>query len=291
MIRHLLPLVLLVSLVAAQDPGGDPEPEAAPEPVDVGAVLADSKEFKAKCEEFRVRFDREAGTVRAEGVIGYRGGGPCEYLINVSPAKSHETIVLLDRGPEDEKQRKRDRLEGLATTLNNALMAAGFRRGKHFDWNQETGETYPPKGETVHDYAEFKDPETGKEIRARVSDWLWNFLTVDVMAPGTFVYTGSMMIDEGPPNHKMWFGAEADRLLVGILNTSTVLIDNTEEGSLENGACGDRALQAASRRSRARATAPRESRPRPRRSPGRPIFICSFGGCSTLSTSFSVCIK
>ena len=226
--RTALILALAFLPAAAQD-------EPKPEPVDVGAVLAKSKEFLAKCKEFKVEFDREKGTVRALGEIAYRGGGPCEYLVNVFPAKSHETIVLLDNGPWAGKGRRpRGVMNGLATTVNNALLAAGFKKGKAFDWDRETGDVFPPTGETVHMYAEFKD-EKGGLVRARLADWLWNFITVDAMKPGHFVYTGSVMIDEGPPKHKKWFGAEIDRLLVGILNTQTVLIDNTEEGSLDNG--------------------------------------------------------
>ena len=225
-----LPIALVAALLHAQEP---PAAEEAG-PVDLGKVLRGSKEFLEKCREYRITFSD--GVVRAVGEVAYRGGGPCEYLVNVFPAKAHETIVLLDTGPwEGEGRRPRDPMKGLATTLNNALLAAGFEKGKPFDWDRNTGEVFPPKGPVVHVYAEFKDAD-GKDVRARMSDWLWNYVTLDVMPPGKFVYTGSMMIDEGPPSHKMWFGAEVDRLLVAVLNTSTALLDNTDEGSLENGA-------------------------------------------------------
>jgi hypothetical protein len=202
-------------------------------PVDLKKVLRESKEFAEKCKGFKITW--EDGLVRAVGEIAYRGGGPCEYLVNVAPAKAHETIVLIDSGPWDaEKRRPRGQLNGLATVLNNAFIAAGFTKGKPFDWDRETGEVFPPKGETVYIYAEWKDDQ-GKVTRARMCDWLWNYRTIDVMQPGKFVYTGSMMIDEGPPDHKKWFGAEIDRLLVATLNTSTALLDNTEEGALDNG--------------------------------------------------------
>jgi hypothetical protein len=55
------------------------------------------------------------------------------------------------------------------------------------------------------------------------------------MKPDHLVYTGSMMIDEGPPHHNKWFGAEVDRLIVACYSTPTSLIDNTEEGAPENG--------------------------------------------------------
>ncbi|MHC4729651.1 MAG: YdjY domain-containing protein, partial [Planctomycetota bacterium] len=202
-------------------------------PVDLKKVLSESKEFAEKCKQFKVTW--EDGLVRAVGEIAYRGGGPCEYLVNVAPAKAHETIVLIDNGPwDEEKRRPRGQLNGLATVLNNAFIAAGFEKGKPFDWDRETGEVFPPKGETVYIYAAWKD-EQGKVTRARMCDWLWNYRTIDVMQPGKFVYTGSMMIDEGPPDHKKWFGAEIDRLLVATLNTSTALLDNTDEGALDNG--------------------------------------------------------
>jgi hypothetical protein len=202
-------------------------------PVDLKRVLRESKEFAEKCKQFQITW--EDGLVRAVGEIAYRGGGPCEYLVNVAPAKAHETIVLVDSGPWDEEQRRpRRQLDGLATVLNNAFIAAGFPKGKPFDWDRETGEVFPPQGETVYIYAEWKG-EDGKVTRARMCDWLWNYRTIDVMQPGRFVYTGSTMIDEGPPDHKKWFGAEIDRLLVATLNTSTALLDNTDEGSLDNG--------------------------------------------------------
>ena len=204
-------------------------------PVDLKKVLSKSKEFAEKCKQFKIAW--EDGLVRAVGEIAYRGGGPCEYLVNVAPAKAHETIVLLDSGPwDEEKRRPRGQLNGLATVLNNAFIAAGFPKGKPFDWDRETGEVFPPKGETVYIYVEWKDgKDQDKVTRARMSDWLWNYRTIDVMQPGKFVYTGSMMIDEGPPDHKKWFGAEIDRLLVATLNTSTALLDNTDEGALDNG--------------------------------------------------------
>jgi len=202
-------------------------------PVDLKKVFRESKEFAEKCKQFKITW--EDGLVRAVGEIAYRGGGPCEYLVNVAPAKAHETIVLVDNGPwDEEKRRPRGQVNGLATVLNNAFIAAGFPKGKPFDWDRETGEVFPPQGETVYIYAEWKNDE-GKVTRARMCDWLWNYRTIDVMQPGRFVYTGSTMIDEGPPDHKKWFGAEIDRLLVATLNTSTALLDNTDEGSLDNG--------------------------------------------------------
>jgi len=219
-------IALLLLLAALPALGQD-------KPVDLKKVFSESKEFAEKCKQFRITW--EDGLVRAVGEIAYRGGGPCEYLVNVAPAKAHETIVLLDNGPwDEEKRRPRGQLNGLATVLNNAFIAAGFPKGKPFDWDRETGEVFPPKGETTYIYAEWKG-ENGKVTRARMCDWLWNYRTIDVMAPGKFVYTGSMMIDEGPPDHKKWFGAEIDRLLVATLNTSTALLDNTDEGALDNG--------------------------------------------------------
>ncbi len=227
---RLSPLVLILGLAAAQ------------EPVDLGKVLRESEEFAKKCAEFKIAF--EPGKVRATGVIHYRGGGPCEYLVTVYPAKAHETIVLLDKGPESAGNR--EYVRHLAEVLNNAFLAAGFRKGRPFDWERELPEgkegevpppprIYPPEGEVVHIYAEWKDPE-GKTRRARMSDWLWNFKTIDVMQPGKFVYTGSQIVDEGPPEHKKWLAAELDGLVVAVLNTSSAIIDNTEDGALENGA-------------------------------------------------------
>ncbi|MFI5403701.1 MAG: YdjY domain-containing protein [Planctomycetota bacterium] len=211
----------------------EPKPAEEPAPVDVAKVLRESPEFKETCKRFRISW--EEGVVRATGEIAYRGGGPCEYIVNVSPAKAHETIVLLDTGPWTSKRRPSGaRLNGYATCLNNALLCAGFKPGKPFGWNEQTGEMFPPQGEVVHLYFEWKD-EAKAEIRARVPDLLWNYRTVDVMQRETLVYTGSMMIDEGPPKHQQWFGAEVDRLIVACYSTPTSLIDNTEEGAAENG--------------------------------------------------------
>ncbi|MDH3591450.1 MAG: YdjY domain-containing protein, partial [Planctomycetota bacterium] len=116
-----------------------------------------------------------------------------------------------------------------------AFICAGFKKGRAFSWDQKTGEVFPPKGEVVHIYAEWKD-EKGNTQLASMCEWLWNFKTLDVMQPGKFVYTGSTMIDEGPPHHKKWFGAEVDGLLVAVMNTGTALVDNIEEGAEENGA-------------------------------------------------------
>jgi len=214
------------------------EEEKAPQ-IDVGAVLRRSKEFKRKLEKFEIAYDHEKQLVRAVGSIAYRGGGPCEFLATVYPAKSHETIVLLDNGVWDGPGRRDTRaLRGLATTLNNAFLAAGFPRGRPFDWDRNTGEVFMPKGVPVWIYAEYVDErgEKPETKRALLSEWLWNYKTLRVMAPKKFVYTGSLMVDLGPPDHEKAFGAELDRLLVAVLNTRTALIDNTEEGSLENGA-------------------------------------------------------
>ena len=232
MIRNLI-LLLIPGLAVAQEKPAD---------VDLGKVLRESKEFAAKCQEFKVTWEKDV--VRAHGEIHYRGGGPCEYLVGVYPAKAHETIVLVDKGPwkpakdaDKDERRPRDAIKGLAETMSNAFLAAGFRRGKPFDWNRKTGDVFPPKGETVHIYAEWKDKE-GKAKRARMSDWLWNFRLLEVMEPGKFVYTGSLMIEEDVPNQKkkFWLGAEVDGLISAVLNTSTSLMDNTEEGALDNGA-------------------------------------------------------
>jgi hypothetical protein len=228
-------IALLALLAPAQEPAqpAPPAPPAEPQPVDVAKVLRTSEEFAATCKRFRIAW--EDGLVTAVGEIAYRGGGPCEYLINVSPAKAHETIVLLDPGPWTSKRRPSgERMRGYATCLNNALLCAGFKPGKPFRWDEETGETFPPEGDVVHIYLEWQDAEK-KQIRSRIEDLLWNYRTVDIMQRGKLVYTGSQMIDEGPPHHKMWFGAEVDRLAVACYSTSTALIDNTEEGAPENG--------------------------------------------------------
>jgi len=232
--RTATTIALLALACFAQEPAKpDATAPEAPGPVDVAKVLRESDEFKETCKKFRITW--KDGLVTAVGEIAYRGGGPCEYLINVSPAKGHETIVLLDNGPWTSKRRpSAQRLNGYATCLNNAMLCAGFKPGKPFRWNEETGETFLPEGEVLHIYAEWEDAEK-KNVRARMSDMLWNYRTLDVMQPGKFVYTGSQMIDEGPPNHKQWFGAEVDRLLVATLCTPPTIIDNTEEGAPDNG--------------------------------------------------------
>ncbi len=234
LLRTILCLSLCaVLLPAEEDPQEPPQKPAAPA-LDLKKILSESDEFQAKLKSFGMSY--EEGLVRAIGEVAYRGGGPCEYLVNVYPAKAHETVVLLDNGPwKGEGRRPRRFSKGLAITLNNAFICAGFKTGKVFSWDNKTGEVFPPKGPTVYLYAEWTD-EAGKKHRALMSEWLWNFKTQYVMKPGKFVYTGSQMIDEGPPHHKKWFGAEVDGLLVAIMNTSTSLIDNTEEGGEENGA-------------------------------------------------------
>lgn len=234
----LLPLALALLLggltVLAQERPRVPGAEKEEGPVDVGKVLRESREFLVKCRKHRVSF--EPGIVRAEGEIYYRGGGPCEYLVGVFPAKAHETIVLLDKGPfEGDGRRPREYVRGLAEVLNNAFLAAGFERGKPFDWDRQSGEVFLPKGVTTYIYAEWTDAKDQLH-RAYMADWLWNFKTIDVMKRGQFVYTGSQIIDEGPPTNKKWLGAEVDGLIVAVLNTSTALIDNLEDGGLDNGA-------------------------------------------------------
>jgi hypothetical protein len=222
--RRLVSLCLLATLASAQ---GKP---------DVGKILRDSKEFAEKCKKMRVRF--APGVVRAEGVIHYRGGGPCEYLITVHPAKAHETIVLLDNGPWEGKERRpRESLRGYAEVLNNAFLAAGYKKGKPFDWDRKTGEAFLPKGETTYIYAEWKGKD-GKPKRARMCDWLWNFKTIEVMQAGKFVYTGSLLLEEELPDgeKKFWLGAEVDGLVAAVLNTSSSIVDNLEDGALDNGA-------------------------------------------------------
>ncbi len=226
--------ITLLGLLAGRGVGQEPVPSEEPAPpVDVAKVLRDSKEFAETCKRFKISW--EEGVVRATGEIAYIGGGPCEYIVNVSPAKAHETIVLLDNGPWTSKRRPSGgRMNGYATCLNNAFLCAGFKPGKPFRWNEETGEIFPPEGEPVDIAFEWTDGQKAR-IRARVADLLWNYRTLEVMRPGHLVYTGSMMVDEGPPDHKMWFGAEIDRLIVACYSTATALIDNTEEGAAENG--------------------------------------------------------
>ncbi len=225
--------ITLLGLLAGQGVGQEPAPKEEPEPIDVAKVLRESKEFAETCKRFRISW--EEGLVRATGEIAYIGGGPCEYIVNVSPAKAHETIVLLDTGPWTSKRRPAGgRMNGYATCLNNAFLCAGFKSGKPFRWNEETGEIFPPEGEPVDIGFEWTDEQKAR-IRARVPDLLWNYRTLDVMRPGHLVYTGSMMVDEGPPDHKLWFGAEIDRLIVACYSTATALVDNTEEGAAENG--------------------------------------------------------
>lgn len=232
--RTAAAIALLALTTFGQEPAEPAAPAPAePQPVDVAKILRTSEEFAATCKRFRIAW--EEGLVTAVGEIAYRGGGPCEYLVNVSPAKAHETIVLLDPGPWTSKRRPSgERMKGYATCLNNALLCAGFKPGKPFRWDEETGETFPPEGDVVHVYLEWQDAEK-KQVRARIEDLLWNYRTIDIMQPGKLVYTGSQMIDEGPPHHKMWFGAEVDRLAVACYSTPTALIDNTEEGAPENG--------------------------------------------------------
>jgi hypothetical protein len=214
-------LFALLALAAAGD-----------EPVDLGKVLRESKEFKAQCARYRIEFSE--GLVSAVGEIVYRGGGPCEYLVSVFPTKGHETIVLLDDGPPPpDRRRPRRYVEGLATNLNNAFLAAGFKPGTPLDWDPETGEVFPPKGETVHIYAEWKDGE-GSDHRAPMHEWVWNHKRGAVMQPGRFVYTGSVIYDD--EDGRKWLGAEMDGLVVAILATRSAIVDHVEDGGLENGA-------------------------------------------------------
>jgi hypothetical protein len=223
--RLVIPLLLAAAVLA------DDEKQPEPPKIDVGALLRKSEKFAEQCRKLRISY--EEGVVRAEGEIGYRGGGPCEYLVSIYPAKAHETVVLLDDGPwEGEGRRPREGLKDYATILNNAFLAAGYERGKPFSWDEKTGEVFPPKGTKVHIYAEWIDAETKKPRRARLADWLWNFKTVHVMEP-MFVYTGSLLIEHEGKNY---LGAELDGLIVAVLNTATALIDSLEDGSLDNGA-------------------------------------------------------
>ena len=153
MVRTALLLLLASGLLAQDKDAPKAAPTIAPEAgenaapkVDVGAILRKSKPFAEQCKKLRVSF--ADGVVRAEGEIAYRGGGPCEYLVAIYPAKSHETVVLLDNGPwKGEGRRDRVTLKGYAQVLNNAFLAAGFKRGKPFNWDDETGEVFPPSGD------------------------------------------------------------------------------------------------------------------------------------------------
>ena len=198
-------LFALLALAAAGD-----------EPVDLGKVLRESKEFKAQCARYRIEFSE--GLVSAVGEIVYRGGGPCEYLVSVFPTKGHETIVLLDDGPPPpDRRRPRRYVEGLATNLNNAFLAAGFKPGTPLDWDPETGEVFPPKGETVHIYAEWKDGEepllhVDKRARFITNMGFANFSTVAVDTADARIKSSCMIIleetdpgtfDRGAPTHKI----------------------------------------------------------------------------------------
>jgi len=225
--ERTLKTAILLLLAAAGAAGGD-------EPVDLGKVLRESKEFRAQCEKYKITF--ADGVVAAVGEIAYRGGGPCEYLVNVYPNKGHETIVLLDDGPWDRKERRpRRNVDGLATNLNNAFLAAGFKPGKPFDMDEQTGALSPPKGETVHVYAEWRDDESNAH-RAPMHEWVWNYKRNAVMEGGRFVYTGSVVYDDPDDASRKWLGAEMDGLVVAILTTRSSIVDHTEDGGMENGA-------------------------------------------------------
>ncbi len=228
MYRSMRSLVFLLALGLA---GFADEGDEKSQPVDLGKVLRESKEFAKECAKYKITW--EEGRVTSLGEIVHRGGGPCEYLVGIYPSKPHETIVLLDDGPWTGKGRRpRVYVEGLATNLNNAMLAAGFEKGSPFSWDPKTREVFPPKGETVHVYCEWKD-KADKEHRVRMSDWLWNHKRIQIMGPGQFVFTGSSIYDEGPPTNRKWLGAEMDGLIVAVLATTTALIDHTEDG--ENG--------------------------------------------------------
>ncbi len=218
-------------IASAQD--GEPkEADEAPVAVDLQKVLAGSKEFAAECK--RLKIEWEEGRVTALGEIVHRGGGPCEYLVGIFPSKAHETIVLMDDGPfKGEGRRPREYVAGLATNINNALVAAGWKKGRPFGWNRETGEIFEPEGEATWIYCEWD--EDGKSKRALMSDWLWSHKRIQPMNPGLYVYTGSEIYDEGPPSHKKWLGAEMEGLLVAVLSTSSALFDHRDPGGGENG--------------------------------------------------------
>ena len=223
-------ILVFAAVLQADDAVKPKAPQVPKAPsIDVGAVLRKSKDFAAQCAAVKIRF--ADGVVRAEGEIAYRGGGPCEYLINIFPAKPHETVVLLDGGAPPKRQVARESLKGYGTTLNSALLAAGFKRGKPFSWNDETGEVFPPTGDAVHLYVEWQDAKSGENKRALMSDWLWNFRTTHTMQPD-FVYTGSTFYEI---DDKKFFAADVDGLLVAVLNNGAALVDNREDGSLDNG--------------------------------------------------------
>lgn len=227
-------LIGFACLASAQD-GERAEPKEVDEaasPVDLKKVLGESKEFAAECK--RLKIEWEEGRVTALGEIVHRGGGPCEYLIGIFPSKAHETIVLVDDGPfEGEGRRPREYVAGLATNINNALIAAGWKKGRPFGWNRETGEIFEPEGEATWIYCEWD--EDGGSKRVLMSDWLWSHKRIQPMNPGLYVYTGSEIYDEGPPSHKKWLGAEMEGLLVAVLSTSSALFDHRDPGGGENG--------------------------------------------------------
>ena len=57
-----------------------------------------------------------------------------------------------------------DQLIDVSLQWSDAFIAAGFPKGKPFDWDRETGEVFPPKGEKTYIYAEWKD-EKGNVTR------------------------------------------------------------------------------------------------------------------------------
>ncbi|MGB0953472.1 MAG: YdjY domain-containing protein [Planctomycetota bacterium] len=201
----LLITLALTTATARQDSIQEPEP-LAPELV---------QEFASQ----GIRMDREAGTIRIDGVICQRTE-PLEYLLVKQPqGKDHESLLAVE--------------ELSATALNAAMLMMGVVPGENgriiptdpeptLEEVQAGVAPYtfePAEGDGFYMYVSWEIEVEGElqRYRFRAEDLVLNLREESTYQRGKFVYLGSRFI-RPHKDAKEFFAAEGEGNLVSLVN-------------------------------------------------------------------------
>jgi hypothetical protein len=196
------------------------------------------QKYKEDAEKFGIRV--EEGKVTARGILNGRQDRayPIEYFMTRFPDAGHETLVHLmgTATVEDFKDPPYPSLEGLATALYKALLAAGFEEGEGSHPDPDSPDPRAPQwvlatGDTVYLYVRYE--EDGETKLARATDWVIDPATGSPLPHDCFKFTGSLRI-EHPDTGEEVLLAEPRGFLVSVFPDRAAMVEVALKTAVNN---------------------------------------------------------
>lgn len=151
--------------------------------------------------------------------------GPLEYFAVLKGGKEHETLIAVVGNTLPEARRPKD----MGVKLSNAMQALGFKRGRPI--KMTAAGTEPAKGDTVWMFIEWTT--AGKTEIVRAEDLVWHRIKSRPMAPGAWVFVGSLFVG-GDERGTLDYAADLTAELASTYSAPSTIIDNVDEGAQDD---------------------------------------------------------